>query len=124
MENKDEENLSEIVTLAAGKAAGHNRETPQSPLIQKKTQLHCALSNQTSGILCDFQCNSKDDLNKHIHEKHTIFPCADRNCTVECDSLDKLAMHVATSHKREVNKNAAHWVNPTHWSQSKSCYPV
>jgi hypothetical protein len=61
----------------------------------------------TSGILCDFQCSSKEDLEKHIHKEHTIFPCADRNCTVECNSLDKLAGHVATVHKRILNKNAS-----------------
>ena len=43
VENKDEENLNEIVTLEAGKNAGHNKETPQVPLTQKKTQHHCAL---------------------------------------------------------------------------------
>ena len=106
MEDKSDEKLNEIVTLAAGKSAGHKRETPQSQLIQKKTQHHCALSNLTSGILCDFQCSTKEDLEKHIGEKHTIYPCADRNCTVECNTLDKLAMHVATLHKRPLSKNA------------------
>jgi hypothetical protein len=94
-----------MVTLAAGKAAGHTRETPQGPLIQKKIQLHCALSNLASDILCTFQCNSKYDLDKHINENHRIFPCADRNCSVECDSLDNLAKHVATSQKIIQNIN-------------------
>ena len=78
-ENKDHENLNEIVTLATGKNAGHTRETPQVPLTQKKTQNHCALSNMSSGNLCYFQCNSKDDLTRHIQEAHTTFPCADRH---------------------------------------------
>ena len=87
------------MTLAADKSAGHKRETPQIPPTKKKEQYHCALSNQTPGILCIFQCNSKTELDKHIHEEHKIFPC-----TKECNSLEILANHAAAVHKKEENK--------------------
>lgn len=86
--------------LAAGKAAGHVRKTPQTPPIQKKTQFHCSLSNATVGILCTFQCDSKEELNKHIDKSHKRFPCVDRGCTVVCNSLDNLASHVTRMHKK------------------------
>ena len=35
-ENSEDGNVNELVTLAASKSAGHNRETPQSQPIQKK----------------------------------------------------------------------------------------
>ena len=100
--------LEELVTLAAGKAAGHVRETPQIQPTNKKEQHHCALSGRTSEILCTFQCDSKIELDKHIKDEHRIFPCADRSCTVECTSLDKLAKHVTTVHKREENTMSAY----------------
>ena len=73
----------------------------QSKPIQKTIQFHCALSNETSGILCSFQCNSKEELDKHIKHGHKSFPCSDRDCSVECDSLDNLANHVSTLHARK-----------------------
>ena len=106
-EKNEDENVNDLVTLAAGKSAGHDRETPQSQPTQKKTQLHCALSNATPGILCNFQCNSKEKLDQHIKEAHQSFPCSDRDCTIECDSLDNLAKHVRTMHTRKHIKSAS-----------------
>ena len=105
--NSEDENVNELVILAASKSAGHERDTPQSQPIQKKTQFHCALSNKSSGILCSFECNTKEELDKHISEGHTSFPCSDRDCTVNCDTLDNLAKHVSMVHgKNHVNTTA------------------
>ena len=103
VDQQEEAVVKELVTLATGKSAGHKRETPQIQPTKKKEQYHCAMSGRTSGILCTFQCISKVELDNHIEEDHRIFPCADRNCMVECVSLDILAKHVSTVHKRDEN---------------------
>ena len=102
-EHNYSKNINEIGTLSAGKAAGHQRKTPQIPPTQKKVHVNFSLSNITSGMLCTFQCNSENDLYKHIKEEHNkvVFPCADRNCAVEGNSLDIIAKHVTEVHKRE-----------------------
>ena len=92
--------IKDLITLSVGKSSGQARQTPQSQPIPKSIQHHCSLSNQTSGILCSFQSNTKSMLDMHIKKVHQgTHPCIGQGCHLQFYSIDELAKHVTSDHK-------------------------
>ena len=87
---------ADLLILASGKTNGHTREGPQNEPVQKIVQVHCALDTRGE-LLCSFQCNSKEELQRHITKKHAL-TCTD--CPLMFNNVTDLAAHMTSLHKQ------------------------
>ena len=87
---------ADLLILASGKSNGHTRAGPQNEPVQKIVQVHCALDLR-GPLECTFQCNSKEELERHITKKHTLTCTV---CPVQLNNLNDLAAHMNSLHKK------------------------
>ena len=68
---------------------------------EKMTQKHCALDPRGPDD-CTFQCNSKEELDRHMTKKHMIMCTV---CPQEFNKIEDLASHMESDHKNEINQS-------------------
>ena len=69
-----------------------------TPTVPRK-QLHCALEESPQ---CHFQCETNQELNKHIEDKHRgkkELQC--KVCEIYFRSIDDLSKHMTMTHKKK-----------------------
>ena len=72
--------------------------TSRTTVSPTKRQIHCGLEEEPQ---CVFQCENKDELNKHIentHRRKNQIQCT--ACSLYFRDIDDLAKHMSSTHKR------------------------
>ena len=76
---------------------GEIKDTPTTDAELKTTQIHCCLNHDTE---CSFQCNTKEELNKHIEKHNNKKQIQCTACTLYFRNIDDLSEHMNKTHKK------------------------